>query len=332
MTWCVINEGQRQLYLPYRPVHWLGSVLESPRPINSMTLPVHHPLIILTSHVLEHRCEERRKTNVTSKTPETLGTAHRSDSCSRNHHIRHNHREELRIINTLKFWQLPRNTFPSTNLPSCVHSVKSGVVCRSVGQLNCLWSSPAKSLLASALVENCEQRFCSLLDMYVFRSGTFRRKEGSVFLSRRCVCCTAVSSLTAKFLLALASIVVLDSESEGTHDLILRCGGSETALNYRWLPLGEGCTDNTSFIVHPCAEPLCISSYWISSPVVFAPAGFLKRYVSCCEFAVPRPWHLLIPLYTTQKSPRKIHNCHPFSRHNHPACPLSCTSSCHRAT
>jgi hypothetical protein len=145
-------------------------------------------------------------------------------------------------MNNIKFWRL---------------SVKSGVGCRSVYWLNWFWSSPGKSFLASPLFEICYQGFCSLFYIYVDES------RESVFVCRRCVCCTAVLSLTAKFLLAFASTVILDSESRGTHDLTLRSGGSGTVLDHRWLRHGEGCVDNVSFIVHPCAKPLCISSYWI---------------------------------------------------------------------
>jgi hypothetical protein len=46
-----------------------------------------------------------------------------------------------------------------------------------------------------SLLEIHDQDFCSLLDMHVFRNGTFSStKEGSVFLCRRCVCCTVVSA------------------------------------------------------------------------------------------------------------------------------------------
>jgi hypothetical protein len=74
-------------------------------------------------------------------------------------------------------------------------------VCR----LNYCWPSPAQLFLASGLVEIYDQDSCSLLDMYVLRNGPpLRREEGSVFLT---------DWLTAKLLLALASIVILGFRS-----------------------------------------------------------------------------------------------------------------------
>jgi hypothetical protein len=46
-----------------------------------------------------------------------------------------------------------------------------------------------------SLLEIHDQDFHSLLDMYVFPNGPpLRRREGSVFLSSRCLCCTVVSA------------------------------------------------------------------------------------------------------------------------------------------
>jgi hypothetical protein len=62
-------------------------------------------------------------------------------------------------------------------------------------RLNCCWSLPVKSFLASGLIEIYEQDFCSVLDMYVFRSGApFRRWKGSAVPCRRYVCCAVVSA------------------------------------------------------------------------------------------------------------------------------------------
>jgi hypothetical protein len=48
----------------------------------------------------------------------------------------------------------------------------------SVGRLICCWASPAQSFLASDLVAIYDQDFCSLLDMYGFRSGGLLFDEG----------------------------------------------------------------------------------------------------------------------------------------------------------
>jgi hypothetical protein len=50
----------------------------------------------------------------------------------------------------------------------------------SVGLLNCCWSSPAQSVLASGLVEIYDQDLYSLLDMYVYRSGASSSTKGEV--------------------------------------------------------------------------------------------------------------------------------------------------------
>jgi hypothetical protein len=61
----------------------------------------------------------------------------------------------------------------------------------SVGRLNCCSASPAVILVPS---RSMTKVFCSLLDMYVFRNGvSSSTEEGSVFLCRSYVCCTAVS-------------------------------------------------------------------------------------------------------------------------------------------
>jgi hypothetical protein len=70
------------------------------------------------------------------------------------------------------------------------------------------------------LVEINDQEFCSLLDMYMFRNGASSSTgEGSISLCRRYFCCTVVTEfrLSGKLLLAVASTVILASESRGTH-------------------------------------------------------------------------------------------------------------------
>jgi hypothetical protein len=52
-----------------------------------------------------------------------------------------------------------------------------------IGRLNCCWSWPAQSSLVSGLLEIHDQEFCSLLDMYMFRSGPSNSMRGSVGLS-----------------------------------------------------------------------------------------------------------------------------------------------------
>jgi hypothetical protein len=72
------------------------------------------------------------------------------------------------------------------------HTERVGLVVRSV---KLLWSSSARPFVASGFFEIHDQDFCSFPDMYVFRNGaSSSTKEGSVFLFRRYVCCTAVSA------------------------------------------------------------------------------------------------------------------------------------------
>jgi hypothetical protein len=104
-----------------------------------------------------------------------------------------------------------------------------------VSELNCCWPSPALSFLASGLFEIYDQDFCSPLDMYVFRNGASSCTRGGVDLSealrllhRSSTDCPVQSSpvQSSKLLLALASTVILGSESHGSHDHILLCDDS----------------------------------------------------------------------------------------------------------
>jgi hypothetical protein len=61
-------------------------------------------------------------------------------------------------------------------------------LCGSVGRLNCCRPSPAKSLLASSLVEIHDEGFCSLRDMNVFRSEASSSTRGGVHLSALALC------------------------------------------------------------------------------------------------------------------------------------------------
>jgi hypothetical protein len=69
-----------------------------------------------------------------------------------------------------------------------------------VSWLNCCWSLPAQSFLASGLIVINDQDLCSLLDMSVFSSGTFSlMKEGvgfSVYALCLLRCSFSTSSLT----------------------------------------------------------------------------------------------------------------------------------------
>jgi hypothetical protein len=63
----------------------------------------------------------------------------------------------------------------------------------SVGRSNSCWSSPAQSVLASVSSRSMTQDFCTLPDMYVFRSGAFSlTRKRPIFLCRRYFCCTVV--------------------------------------------------------------------------------------------------------------------------------------------
>jgi hypothetical protein len=64
-----------------------------------------------------------------------------------------------------------------------------------VGQLNCCWSSAAQSILASGPVKTFVLLFFPPRHVCVWEMRPpLRRGEGSVFLWRRYVCCTAVSA------------------------------------------------------------------------------------------------------------------------------------------
>jgi hypothetical protein len=66
--------------------------------------------------------------------------------------------------------QLPPKSFPIRHYTASV--------CR----LNCCWPSPAQSFLAPRLVKIYYRDFCSLLDVYVFRSGALSSTgEGGLF-------------------------------------------------------------------------------------------------------------------------------------------------------
>jgi hypothetical protein len=169
---------------------------------------------------------------------------------------------------------LARNTFPDTNPPSVIRSVISGVDCRSVARLNCFRPSPVKSFLTSALVEICGQGFGFLLHTCLER-GLFDEKRGRSFVYRGCVCCTVVSSLTDKLLLALASTAILDSKSQGAHNLVLRCGWLwERAASRRRL------CEQCKFYCSPLREvplyiklldiiPCCVRSSKLSKEICF---------------------------------------------------------------
>jgi hypothetical protein len=66
------------------------------------------------------------------------------------------------------------------------------------GKLNCYWSSPAQSYLTLGIVEIYDQDFCSLLDMYIFRSLASSTMRDGVGLS---VGLRSLHRSTAKLLL-----------------------------------------------------------------------------------------------------------------------------------
>jgi hypothetical protein len=52
-----------------------------------------------------------------------------------------------------------------------------------------------QSFLTSVSSKKNDQDFCSFLDLYVFQNGAFSlTREGSIFLSRRYICCNVVSA------------------------------------------------------------------------------------------------------------------------------------------
>jgi hypothetical protein len=77
-------------------------------------------------------------------------------------------------------WPSPPHTPPLHNSRHC--PVPEYSVGRSIVLLNCCWASQAQSFLASGLVEIYDKDFCSFLDMYVFRSGTFSSTRGRLAL------------------------------------------------------------------------------------------------------------------------------------------------------
>jgi hypothetical protein len=88
-------------------------------------------------------------------------------------------------------FQVPRNSLPYF-MSLLWESCNSSSQIWSAGRLKCCWTSPAQSFFVSGLFEIHDQSFVLC---YVFRNGaSSSTKEGSVFLLRRYVCCTAVSA------------------------------------------------------------------------------------------------------------------------------------------
>jgi hypothetical protein len=108
--------------------------------------------------------------------------------------VKHLHFHLLRCRKHFHFHDFERHLLVACTISLCNHKYwvlgKQTELRRSVKLLQAFVSTVIPGF---SLIEIQDQDFCSLLDMYGFRSGAlFRWGEGSIFLRRRYVCCTVV--------------------------------------------------------------------------------------------------------------------------------------------